>query len=484
MRRFHIVSTVVVLLVSVLVSACGQKTPDEPLFEDSSSEKFSIPTNVNNEWFPLRPGTRFVYTGYTVENGEQVSHRVELAVTDLTKVIAGVRNIVVWELDYSADVLVEAELVFYAQADGGTVWSLGQYPEEYENGRIIDNPTWIHGLLEAKAGIVMPAKPQVGTPGYSQGWGPDVDYTDRGQVSQVGQHVCVPVDCYQDVLVIDETSALEPGAHQLKYYARDVGVIRVDWKGEDQTQETLELVEISQLNPEALAQVRVSAVELEKSAYENSRDVYIYTSPVEYPEGTPAITVTIVPAPSSQASATQGSLTEVIIYASDLLESDLSELEFWESPESPGDKMIGLLNNGDELDPPPENDPHVIFHVQVQSGIPYRCWIHMKVGKLNGKSTANLIWIQFSDAVDEVNNELFKPGTASSLRAQGSTKEGWSWVECDRADSEAEPLVYFKINGEIIVRLQAGMEGVGFDQFVLSAKEYLEGPPTAPIVEK
>jgi hypothetical protein len=57
-------------------------------------------------------------------------------------------------------------------------------------------------------------------------------------------------------------------------------------------------------------------------------------------------------------------------------------------------------------------------------------------------------------------------------------------VECDRADSEDEPLVYFKETGEVTVRLQAGMEGVGFDQFVLSPFRFLEDKPTEAIVEK
>jgi len=57
-------------------------------------------------------------------------------------------------------------------------------------------------------------------------------------------------------------------------------------------------------------------------------------------------------------------------------------------------------------------------------------------------------------------------------------------VECDRADSEAEPLVYFGVSGEVTVRLQAGMEGVGFDQFLLSPDRFLNQPPTEAIVEK
>lgn len=500
MRRFHVTSLVVVLLLIISVSACrsaptpiseatptphatADSTPAEKDFEDFDPNNFDRSIPIDNEWIPMTPGTRFVYEGTTVEDdGTSVPHRVEIHITDLTKVIGGIRTVVSWDLDYSDDQLVEAELAFFAQDKDGNVWRMGEYPEEYEDGQIVAAPAWIHGFADARAGIMMKADPQLGTPSYSEGWAPAVGWTDRGQVDQMGQKTCVPVDCYEDVLVIAETSQAEPGAFQLKSYARGLGNVRVDWKGADTTQETLELVKVEQLSPEALAEVRAQAVELEKSAYENSPDVYALTLPSEYPEGTPVLTIATAEPRPTQVSG--GSPLEVIVYASDLPQSALFELDFIDDPASPGGKLIGLPNNGDELDPPPEDDPHVTFKVQVQSGVPYRCWIHMKVGTPKGKSQANVVWVQFSDAVDEANNELFKPGTGSYLTAEGPTQEGWTWVECDRADSEAEPLVYFGVNGEVTVRLQAGMEGVGFDQFLLSPDRFLNQSPTEAVVEK
>jgi hypothetical protein len=147
--------------------------------------------------------------------------------------------------------------------------------------------------------------------------------------------------------------------------------------------------------------------------------------------------------------------------------------------------MIGIPNNGDELDPPPENDPHVTFKAPVQRGIPYRCWIHMKVGTPKEKSEANVIWVQFSDSVNQEKREIFKPETGSYLTAHGPSQPGWSWVGCQLEDSETdESLIYFSKNGPITVRMQAGMEGVGFDQFVLSPGQFLESPPTEAIVNK
>ncbi len=260
----------------------------DKLWEDFDPNNFTNPTKIDNEWFPLKPGTRLTWEGTTIEDdGTAVPHRVVFTVTDLTKVIAGVRTVVCWDQDYSDGELVETELVFFAQDNDGTVWHLGQYPEEYDEGKFVAAPCWLHGFEEAKAGIMMKARPQLGTPSYSQGWAPSVDWTDRGQTYQMGQKVSVPAGSYEDVLVIDETAQSEPGAHQLKYYARGVGNIKVGWMGEgEKTKETLELVKIEQLDAKGLAEVRGAALKLEKNAYQNSKNVYAHTPPAEQTSGT------------------------------------------------------------------------------------------------------------------------------------------------------------------------------------------------------
>jgi hypothetical protein len=255
-------------------------------FEDFDSKNFDRSTHIDNKWFPLNPGTQFLYKGFTIEHGKRVSHRVVFTVTDLTKVINGVRAVVAHDSDYSGGKLVEAEIVFFAQDNDGTVWQLGEYPEEYENGKIAGAPAWIHGVQDARAGISMKAEPRIGAPGYSQGWAPAVSFMDRGVVDQVVQKLCVPLDCYEDVLVIDETSKQEPGAHQFKYYARDVGIIRVGWKGAgEKTKETLDLVKVEQLGPQALAEARAAALKLETRAYKISKKVYVHTPPAEHTPG-------------------------------------------------------------------------------------------------------------------------------------------------------------------------------------------------------
>jgi hypothetical protein len=253
--------------------------------EEFDYDNFDRPTHIDNQWLPMQPGNHWVFEGSTDEDGERIPHRIEFTVTGLTKEIDGVPTVVAWIEDYADDELVEAEIAFYAQDDDGNVWYLGEYPEEYEDGEFVDAPAWIAGLEDAQAGIKMIAQPRLGTASYAQGWAPAVEWTDRGQVYKMGQLTCVPADCYDDVLVIDEFNEEEPGAIQLKYYARGTGNVRVGFRGEDAQQETLELVEFEELDPVALAEANVAALNLEERAYENSPDVYGQTMPSQAPSG-------------------------------------------------------------------------------------------------------------------------------------------------------------------------------------------------------
>lgn len=248
---------------------------------DFSIATFDNPTNIDNKYFPMVPGTKLVFDGFTETAGRQIPHSIIFTVTDLVKEIMGVRTVVAYIEDFSDGQLVEAEIAFYAQANDGTVWFMGEYPEEYEDGVMVDAPAWIPGFKGAQAGIVMQANPQLNQPSYAQGWGPAVNWTDRGHVVGMEDQVCVPVDCYSNVLVTEEFSQSEPDAFQVKYYAPGVGNIKVGWRGEDATKEILNLVEYIQLDAEALQEVREIALALEAHAYEMSKEVYDQTKPSE-----------------------------------------------------------------------------------------------------------------------------------------------------------------------------------------------------------
>ena len=242
--------------------------------------KFDRPATVDNKWMPYKPGTQFVYTGKSIDGQK----RLVFTVTDLVKVVGGVRNAVIWDRDYTDGELVEAELAFFAQDNDGNVWHTGEYPEDYERGRIVDTPAWLAGVKGSQAGIEMKASPKTGTPAYSQGYAPPpVSWNDHAQVFKVGQKTCVPVRCYTNVLIAREFNPGETGS-QLKYFAFGVGNIRVGWLGKDPDKEVLVLTKLVHLSPAALAQARAAALKLDRRAYTTRPGLYGNTPPAEKAE--------------------------------------------------------------------------------------------------------------------------------------------------------------------------------------------------------
>jgi hypothetical protein len=72
-------------------------------------------TKVDNHYFPLKPGTTFVYQG-----NKQGSTRDEMAVTSHTKKVMGVECVVVNEGTYD----------WFARDKEGTVWYFGEDTNE------------------------------------------------------------------------------------------------------------------------------------------------------------------------------------------------------------------------------------------------------------------------------------------------------------------------------------------------------------------
>jgi hypothetical protein len=131
----------------------------------------------------------------------------------------------------------------------------------------------------------MRAAPAPGTPDWSQGLGPKVEYADRAKVRKAGEQTCVPVGCYEDVLVTEEWDAADPTARQLKYYASGVGNVRVGWAGTDEEKEVLVLTNVAQLSPAVLAATDNEALQLEQRAYQRSKDLYGRTAPAQRSSG-------------------------------------------------------------------------------------------------------------------------------------------------------------------------------------------------------
>src|SRR5690242_3814840 len=151
-------------------------------------DRFTHPLAVDNRFFPLAVGTRFIYHGKIVENGEAKPHSVTFTVTDMFKTVGGVRTVVAWDRDFLEGKLQEQELALFAQDDQGNVWNFGEYPEEYENGKFTGAPsTWIRGVGGAYGGIHMLIHPRPGMK-YREGLVPAIERSEE-HTSELQSHV-------------------------------------------------------------------------------------------------------------------------------------------------------------------------------------------------------------------------------------------------------------------------------------------------------
>lgn len=239
---------------------------------------FSHPLQIRNSMFPLRPGTEFVYSGRIVEGGKSTTHSVRFTVTDLSKVVDGVRTAVAWDRDFQAGELTEQELAFFAEDDKGNVWNFGEYPEEFEDGKFTGAPdTWIKDTAGAYGGRHMLARPAVGAQ-YREGLVPTIKFNDMSKVTATGRKTCVPTGCYRGVLLVTEWSPNDSaGGTQLKYYAPGVGLVRVGAHGGD-SREYLTLAAVRHLDSAGIAAVRKAVLAMERRAYRISA-VYRQTRP-------------------------------------------------------------------------------------------------------------------------------------------------------------------------------------------------------------
>ena len=232
-KRFSVLAALAFFMLFASVPAAGAK-PDQQI------DPGNFVSQVTNPYFPLKPGTTFIYRG----ESDGALTRDVMIVTNQTKVILGVTTTVVHHLSYEDGVLIEETFDWFAQDKAGNVWYFGENTKELdENGKVISTEgSWQAGVNGAKPGIIMLANPKKGKK-YQQEVAPGVA-EDKAQVTGYKASLCVPYGCFKNVLVTKEWSPLEKGVVELKYYAKGVGFIfgTMVKGGEEQ----IELVRIQQ----------------------------------------------------------------------------------------------------------------------------------------------------------------------------------------------------------------------------------------------
>jgi hypothetical protein len=274
MKPFEIrtvIASAVCAALSICLASSVRAMDDRTDLLELNTKNFSHPSQIDNKWMPLKPGTQLVYGGWKVdEEDRRIPYQLVVTVTDLVKDVDGIEAVVVLEQYFANRKLEVSGLAFRAQDNEGNVWLLGEVKEFYdENVKLRGARIWAAGLQGSRPGIVMPAKPTAGTPSYSHGyvespyaWG------DRGQVRQTGAKLKVPAGAFEQVVVTEEGGRGGPHAPpiQVKYHAPGVGYVRVNWEGRDPAKEGLELSKIVHLRAEQMEKLSSEAVKIEERA--------------------------------------------------------------------------------------------------------------------------------------------------------------------------------------------------------------------------
>ncbi len=208
------------LLAALVLTACGGQAP-------TATEEYAPVINpadfvavVDNPYWPLTPGTTYIFEGTTEEGLE----RIEVNVTHETREVMGVTCIVVRDRVWLDGELVEDTLDWYAQDNDGNVWYFGEEVKNYEGGTLVDTAgSWEAGVDGALPGVVMWAEPAVGQiyrQEYYQG-----EAEDMGEVLRLGESVSVIYGAFDNVLVTREWTPLESGVAEEKYYAPGIGLV-------------------------------------------------------------------------------------------------------------------------------------------------------------------------------------------------------------------------------------------------------------------
>jgi hypothetical protein len=174
-------------------------------------------TTVDNPFYPLVPGTRATY--------QEGNSRVVVTVTGSTRVVMGVTTVVVRDQEFDGDRLIEDTEDWFAQDGEDNVWYFGESTAACTDGQVTGQAgSWEAGVDSAQPGIVMLGQPKVGDyyrQEYYRGHAEDV-----ARVREVGATATIHDTTYENVLVTEDFTILEPTQLEHKGYAPEVGLIR------------------------------------------------------------------------------------------------------------------------------------------------------------------------------------------------------------------------------------------------------------------
>jgi hypothetical protein len=119
---------------------------------------------------------------------------------------------------------------------------------------------------------------------------------------------------------------------------------------------------------------------------------------------------------------------------------------------------------------------------QASAGQPYRLWLRAKAQ--NNYWGNDSVFIQFDAAVNASGTAIYRTGTSDAAvvnleDAANAGLSGWGWQDNGWGTGVMGPVIYFAATGTQTLRIQSREDGLGIDQVVLSAVQYLDAAPGA-----
>ena len=215
MNTKRLISTTAVALTLV---GCGSShaAPQTP-----AAKYKGFTARVTNPWYPLKPGSVYVYRG--VKDGEP--SREVMTVTHRVKTIRGAPCVVVSDLLYLRAHLEERTEDYYTQDSQGRVWYFGERTAELDRQGHVKNTSgsWLAGVHGAQPGIFMFTHPRPGQSARQEYYKGQAE--DHFQVLRLDESLKVPYGSFDHALLTKEWTPLEPGVIDHKYYVRGIGTV-------------------------------------------------------------------------------------------------------------------------------------------------------------------------------------------------------------------------------------------------------------------
>jgi hypothetical protein len=213
------------LLITIGLFAYRADTPASEQKKDDGSwtaefvvETGELSATGRNPYFILEPGYQLVF--------EEGNERLTITILDETKTVAGVETRVVEERETKNGKLVEVSRNYFAiSRRTSSVFYFGEDVDIYSGEKIVSHEgAWLAGVKGARFGLMMPGQVSLKAR-YYQEIAPKVAM-DRAEIVSLTETVKTPAGEFKNCLKVEETTPLEPGNKEYKYYAAGVGLVQ------------------------------------------------------------------------------------------------------------------------------------------------------------------------------------------------------------------------------------------------------------------